>query len=217
MDNYREPGTDNPLSFMLDEALAGTLRGLMVCLPGRIMSFDAETQRAQVQCGIRRLRDGQPITISVIENVPVQFSGDNEWYFWHQITPGETEGLIHFTQRAADTWINSGGVTTPVDFRLFSAKDAFFAPGYRSQPGRIPGFVNDGCGLSNYAGNVRLALTDAGMTVTVGDSVLTITESGMNFDGGSFTHNDTNVGDTHTHPQGNDSDNNSQQDTGGPQ
>jgi hypothetical protein len=202
---------------MLNEAFNGHLRGLMVCMPGRIMAFDPETQRAQVQCGIRRLINGTPVTIPIITGVPVQFGGDNEWFFYHQITPGQTEGLIHFSQRAVDTWVNSGGVTTPVDFRMFSAKDAMFSPGYRSEPGAIPGFVNDGCGLSNYAGNVKLQLSESGVTVTVGSSVLTIDENGMNFNGSSFTHNGTNVGDTHVHPQDNDSDNNSQQPTGGPQ
>ncbi|MYL22540.1 phage baseplate assembly protein V [Halomonas alkaliantarctica] len=36
------------------------------------------------------------------------------------------------------------------------------------------------------------------------------------FNGESVTHNGTNIGDTHQHPQGNDSAGNSQQDTGGP-
>lgn len=192
-ENYREPDSESPFTFMLDEALNGQLRGLMVALPGRIMAFDAETQRAQVQCGIRRIVNGVPTTIPVITGVPVQFSGDNAWYFYHQITPGETEGLIHFSQRAADTWINSGGVTTPVDFRMFSAADAFFAPGYRSSPGAIPNFVNEGCGLSNYTGSVKLQLTDGGITATVGDQVLTLDASGLK-------HNGVNIGDTHTHP-----------------
>lgn len=209
-DNYREPDSDNPLTFMLDEAFNGQLRGLMVSLPGRIMAFDPETQRAQVQCGIRQLINGVPTTIAIITGVPVRFSGDNEWYFYHQITPGQTEGLIHFSQRAIDTWMNSGGVQTPVDFRMFSAKDAMFSPGYRSEPGAIPNFVNDGCGLSNYTGLVRLQLTNNGVTITAGDQVLTLNADGLQ-------HNGTNVGDTHVHPQANDSGGNSEEDTGGPQ
>lgn len=202
---------------MLEEALNGQLRGLMVSLPGRIMAFDTATQRAQVQCGIRRIINGTPATIPVITGVPVQFSGDNEWYFYHQITPGETEGLVHFSQRAIDTWMNSGGVQTPVDFRMFSAKDAMFSPGYRSEPGAIPNFINNGCGLSNYTGSVKLQLTNDSITATVGSTVLTLDENGFNVNGTSFTHNGTNVGDTHVHPQANDSGGNSEQDTGGPQ
>ena len=116
-----------------------------------------------------------------------------------------------------ETWINSGGVTTPVDFRMFNASDAFFAPGYRSGPGAIPNFVNDGCGLSNYTGSVKLQLTDSGITATVGSTVLTLDESGFNVNGTNFTHNGTNVGDTHVHPQANDSGGDSEQPTGGPQ
>lgn len=207
-DNYRVPGEDNPLGFMLNEAFEGVLRGLMVCLPGRVMAFDPETQQAQVQCGIRQIINDQPTTMPVIENVPVQFAGDSQWYFWHQITPGETEGLIHFSQRAVETWINSGGVTTPVDFRMFNAADAFFAPGFRSEPGAIPSFTNDGCGMSSYDGSTSVHLTSGHIEMSA-DSV--------NISSSTLTHNGTNVGDTHIHPQPADSDGNSQEDTGPPQ
>lgn len=208
--DYRRASPDNPFSYMLGESFDGVLRGLMVCLPGRIMAFDEATQRAQVQCGIRRLVDGQPTTIPVIQNVTVCFPGNNGWYLWHEITPGSTEGLVHFSQRAVDTWINSGGVTTPVDFRMFSEQDAFFAPGFRSQPGAIPGFVNDGMGMSSYDGSTRVSLTSGEVKLEAGGQTLTL-------NGGGLKHNGTDVGDTHTHPQGDDSDGNSQQNTEPPQ
>ena len=236
MSQFREPGSENPFTFMLDEAFTGLLRSLMICLPGRIVGFDPATQRAQVECGVQRLVNGQRgITIPVIENVPVQFAGDSEWYHFHQITPGQTEGLIHFTQRAADVWINQGGPSAPTDFRLFDAKDAFFSPGYRSGPRAIPSFPNDGAGISNYAGDVRIHAQDGIITMTAGGSTITIDASGVTIGGAQITNNGnttingnigvtgtmqndgTNVGRTHTHPQGNDSAGDSQQNTGRPQ
>jgi len=221
---------------MLDEAFTGLLRSLMICLPGRITAFDPEQQRAQVECGIRRLVGGTTAeTIPPIQNVPVQFSGDSEWYHFHQITPGETEGLIYFTQRAADSWLNQGGPVAPTDFRMFDAKDAFFAPGFRSAPKAIPGFPNDGAGISNYAGNTRIHAQDGIITMTAGGSTITIDSSGVTIDGqqitnngnttvngnlgtvGTMENNGTNVGSTHTHPQGPDSAGNTQQNTGTPQ
>lgn len=214
--DYHEPGGENPLTYLLEQALNTSLRGLMVSLPGRVVAFDANTQRAQIECGLNRIINGEPQEIPVIINVPVQFSGDSEWYFYHQITPNETEGLVHFSQRAAETWKQQGGKTTPVDFRMFSPQDAFFAPGFRSDPGVIPNFDNDGCGMGNYSGSVRLALKSSGITAAVDGTLLTLSASGFNYDGPTFTHNGTNVGDTHVHSQGNDSAGNGQQDTDGP-
>lgn len=143
-------GRQNPLTNMLTEAIAGALRQAMFCLPGRIVAFDPATQLAQVECGIQRIVKGNPRTIATISSVPVHFAGDGQWYFWHQITPGKTEGLIHFSQRAIDTWIDQGGPVAPHENRVLSVDDAFFVPGVRSRPGAIPNFKNDGAGLGNY-------------------------------------------------------------------
>lgn len=190
---------DSPLSDMLREALSSALRQLMIGLPGRVVSFNPDRQRAQIQLGIRRVLDGQPITLPIIGDVPVQFSGNDQWYAWHEVTVG-TEGFIHFSQRAIDTWLSQGGPATPSDFRMFAAEDAFFSPGYRSNPGVIPGFVNEGCGLSSYDGSTRIHLTNGAIVITAGGSTIAIDGSGVSINGQSLTHNGTNVGDTHRHP-----------------
>ncbi len=156
------PGDQNPFTFMLEQALDSLLRQAMFTLPGRVTAFDPATQLASVECGIQRVVNGRGMTIPVIENVPVCFAGDNQWYFFHQITPGETEGLIHFSQRAIDTWIDQGGPVAPHDLRILSEKDAFFVPGVRSQPGAIPNFKNDGAGLSDYDGTNYLHFKASG-------------------------------------------------------
>lgn len=203
-----KPGSQNPLTMMMREAFDSLLRTMMVCLPGKVLSFNPDDQTAQVECGIQRVISGRGVTIPVIENVPVQFSGDGQWYFWHQVKPG-TEGLIHFSQRAIDTWLDHGGPAKPHDTRMFSAEDAFFVPGLRSRQGVIPGFDNSGVGLSSYDGATRVHLTDGAITLSAGGQTLTLDSSGLH-------HNNTNVGDTHTHPQDVDSGGDSQQDTGTP-
>jgi hypothetical protein len=164
-DRSDRPGTKNPLTYAMQQAFESMMRSMMVCLPGRVMSFNADDQTAQIQCGIQRIIDGQPVDIPVIENVPVQFPGNDKWYLWHEITKG-TEGLIHFSQRAIDLWIERGGSVKPQDTRMFSAEDAFFVPGVRPRPKRITGFQNSGAGISNYAGTTRIHLTDDKITMT---------------------------------------------------
>jgi len=173
-----EPGDLNPFTFMLEQALDSMLRQAMFTLPGRVMAFDPETQLASVECGVQRVVSGKGRTIPVVENVPVHFPGDNGWYFFHQITPEKTEGLIHFSQRAIDTWIDQGGPVAPHDLRLLSEKDAFFVPGVRSQPNKIPDLPTDGAGVSSYDGSTRLHLRESGdVTVLAGNSVAVGTES----------------------------------------
>ncbi len=159
------PGRKNPFTPMLRVAIDQALRQAMFCLPGRITAFDPATQLAQVECGIQRVVDGRGETIPVIGNVPVQFAGDNEWYLYHQITPGKTEGLIHFSQRAIDTWLDQGGPVAPHELRILSEEDAFFVPGLRSKPGAIPNLPTTGAGITNYDGTVAIRLEDGRVVI----------------------------------------------------
>lgn len=206
----QETGRDNPLTTLLDDAFNSFSRGLMVCLPGRITTFDSATQRAQVELGVRPVVNGEPMEALTADNVPVQFAGDSQWYHWHQITPGETEGIIVFSQRNMEAWKQQGGPAIPTDRRTFSGADAMFIPGIRSAPNAIPSLQTSGAGISNYAGDVSITLDDGAITLVAGGQTLTLDSSGLK-------HNGTNVGDTHVHPQGNDSGGNTEQDTGGPQ
>lgn len=197
----------NPFTPLIKDAIHTSLRNLMVCLPGKVIAFDPSTQMAQVECGIQKRINGVFRTIPVIDSVRVQFAGDSEWYFWHEVKPG-TEGLIHFSQRAVDTWNDQGGPVAPHELRMFSAEDAYFVPGIRSTPRIIPGFVNEGVGMSSYDGATRIHLAPGSIT-------LTATNVAINSQ--TLTHNGTNVGDTHVHPQSPDSAGNSQQNTEPPQ
>ncbi len=156
------PSSRSPLTHMLSEVLDAWMRQAMFTLPGRVLDFNPETQLAKVEAGIERVVNGQGITIPPIENIPVCFPGDGKYYFWHQITNGETEGLLHFNQRAIDTWIERGGPVAPHETRILSEEDCFFEPGYRSKPGAIPNFKNDGAGISNYAGDQYIHLKSNG-------------------------------------------------------
>lgn len=161
------PGEQNPLTYLLREAFDSLVRQMMVCLPGKVLTFNPDDQTAQVECGIQRLVNGRGVTIPPIERVPVHFPGNGQWYVWHEITPG-TEGLIHFSQRAIDTWLEQGGPVAPHDTRMFAAADAFFVPGVRSRPGKIPGFKNEGVGLSDYAGETFIHLTPGAIAIKTG-------------------------------------------------
>ncbi|BDD51997.1 Gp138 family membrane-puncturing spike protein [Phytobacter diazotrophicus] len=180
--------SSNPLFAALQAAGRDAIGGLMVGMPGHIVVFDNQTQRAQVQCGIqRRLSDGTHQTIPVLINVPVKFSGSSEWAVFHEL-PAGTEGYIHFSQRSVDAWLDMGGPAPPVSPSMFNASDAFFSPGYRSAKTAIPNLPASGVGMSNLDGSVRIHLTHDGIVLSVGNSTLSLTESGMTYSGPRFTN-----------------------------
>ncbi|MGM3159954.1 Gp138 family membrane-puncturing spike protein [Dickeya undicola] len=182
----------NPLFHAFNAASEALISGLMIGMPGHIVAYNPDTNRAQVQCAIQRKTPGGAYeSLPVLINVPVQLTGSGGWTVFHELPDG-TEGYVHFSQSAVDSWLDAGGEVAPPDNRMFSASDAFFAPGYRSLKTAIPGLPVTGIGMSNRDGSMRIHLTNSGVTITAGGSVLSLTPSGL-------THNGINIGATHVH------------------
>ena len=107
-------------------------------MPGVIVSYNAATMTAVVQPalqGVRTMMDGtrQPVTISPIADVPVQFPGGGGHIFTFPVAPGD-ECLIIFSERSIDNWHQHGGTQQPSDWRMHDINDAFVLVGTRAQP-----------------------------------------------------------------------------------
>lgn len=190
---------DNPYITLLNNMRENLMRGVMVGLPGHIVAYDDSLQRAVVECGIQRhIGNGEYKTLPKISHVPVQFAGTAEWTIFHEL-PAGTEGFVHFSQRAVDYWLEQGGPVQPLDARMFSANDAFFAPGYRSMKTVIPGLPSEGIGMSNRAGDVLLHLSAGKALLSAGDSSFTVTPDAVDIRSPKLTHNGVNIGATHQH------------------
>jgi hypothetical protein len=128
------------------------MKGVCTCIPGHVLTFDPDLQRAQIQTGIQVVTtDGVTIDPPPIVDVPVLFPGGTQYAIIHQIDPGD-EGLILFSQRCIDAWKQTGGVATNPLARFHSAHDAVFIPGFRPLATRIAGFANDGVRLQSRDG-----------------------------------------------------------------
>lgn len=137
------------------------MKGVYTSTPGHILAFDPATQLAQVQIGILRVdMSGAEFTPPPIIEVPVCFPGD-DFVLEYQIEPG-CEGIIHFSQRCIDGWINTGGVAANPLGRFHDMQDAMFVPGIRSLPNVIPAFTNNGIRLRNRDGTNRMGMTNDG-------------------------------------------------------
>jgi hypothetical protein len=158
-------------------AAKSNFRELMkrVCtsVPGHILTFDVDKQLAQVRVGILRVDlDGATFAIAPIIEVPVCFPGD-DFVLEHQISGG-CEGMIHFSQRCVDGWLQTGGIAENPIGRFHDMQDAFFEPGYRSIPNAIEGFKNDGMRMRNKAGDQFVWLK--------GDGTISADNSKVKFD-----------------------------------
>lgn len=152
-------------------------------IPGHFLSFDPETQLAQVQIGIVRIdSNGSTFEPSPLIECPVAFLGGSEFFIEHQIDPGD-ECLVIFSQRCIDGWVNTGGVANNPIMRFHDFSDAAILPGLRSQPNKITNFNNDGVRLRNKAGDKYIWLKK--------DGTADITVDTLNINGNIVHNGDT--------------------------
>jgi hypothetical protein len=176
-----------PEQTQLTELFKRSFREMMkdvgTSIVGHVLAFDSDTQLAQVQIGIERIDiDGKTFTPPPLIEVPVYFAG-GDFLVEHQVYTG-TEGMILFSQRCIDAWVNEGGVAKNPILRFHDFSDAVFFCGVRSQPNKIEGFANDGIRLRNKDASSYVWLKSDGTIEIQGTSV---TINGIDFS-------------THTHP-----------------
>lgn len=138
------------------EALSATIseymKGVYTAIPAHVVTFDPNTQTAQIELGIQRVNlDGSTETPPPITDVPVLFNGCG-FVAEFQIDSG-CEGLAVFSQRCIDGWLNQGGCAPNPLARFHAMEDAFFIAGFRPISGVVSGFSNNGIKLRNQSGN----------------------------------------------------------------
>lgn len=159
------------------------MKNVGTSIPGHVLAFNSDNQTAQVQIGIKRVESGgKQVNIPPVINVPMFIYG-GQFSVEIQIEKGD-EGLIIFSQRCIDDWLNSGGVANNPALRFHDFTDAFFIPGFRSNPNALEDFSNDGIRMRNKTGSQYIWLKSNG------DIALK---------GGELTHNGVNIGSTHRH------------------
>lgn len=142
--------TTRTLTNLMKRSFSEMMKDVATSTPGHILSFNPSTQLAQVQIGIKRLDvNGDQFVPPPLIECPVYFAGGS-YCLEHQIDPGD-EGVILFSQRFIDTWVNSGGVANLDMLRFHDFSDAYFLPGLRSQPNKLAPFVNNGIRLRDKA------------------------------------------------------------------
>ncbi|WP_148053521.1 Gp138 family membrane-puncturing spike protein [Pseudomonas brassicacearum] len=201
----------DPLSSRTQAEYSKMLRGIFgeylkdnmrTSVPGHVLSFDPDTQMAEVQIGLMledRLGAQQPRR--PIIHVPVQFWGAAGGTLECRVA-NNTEGVLFFSQECIDSWVDQGGVAVKSEPRRFSINDAYFIPGVRSIPGAITDFSNDGIRLRSNDGSAYFWIHD-NKSLEIGGVSLNVT-CPANFEQAVTTmttiHNQgVNIGKAHTH------------------
>lgn len=151
----------SPLTRPIQIGVDSYLKTKFFCIPGHVVDFNESDQTATLQIGIQKTTElGDFVDHPEIIVCPVGFAGDDV-VFGHKISQG-TEGLIYFSQRGVDNWMNSGGIVPPMTMRKFDISDAFFDPRFRSIPNVIQGFKNDGAWMATKDGSSYFHLKSDG-------------------------------------------------------
>lgn len=137
-------------------AMEAKLATVNVALPGRVESYNASTQRADIRPVIRRAvptpeEDYILEDLPVIPNVRVIHPGGEDWAIHVPIKEGDTVELI-FQQWDPSEWMRTGEVSEPADKRRFSLSHAVALPGFRKADQTIPGAVADAITITHKDG-----------------------------------------------------------------
>ena len=94
---------------------------LHCALPGKVISFDAETQTAEIQPAVRLGSLTYPPLSGVPVFMPVSF----------EVNPGDA-CLVVFADIDIDAWLASGEAEEPLSARRHSLSDGFAFVGFRA-------------------------------------------------------------------------------------
>lgn len=118
---------------IIDRAFAKMASAMRVALPGRIESYDAATQKANVQPLIMEshvddVGDRVSELPPVVTDVPIMFPGSGSYRTTWPVAVGDTVLLV-FSSSSLDRWLVRGGEVDPEDDRHHNISDAVAIPG----------------------------------------------------------------------------------------
>lgn len=172
----------------------------------------------------RVYEDGSVLDPSIILDVPVVFPSAAGGILSFPINAGDTVLLV-FSMRSIDEWVNGeGGQTTPSNNRHHHLSDAIAIPGLYTKNNNLSPNLNDvelkfnglSVRLEKESGDIVMQNPTHSFSLKADGSVLHSSGARITPNGDFVTASGISL-DGHTHPQGPDSDGNTEQDTGPPQ
>lgn len=199
--------------FMKSQQMAS--RSINICLPGRILSYDAGSQKASIQPVLgRKLRDGREEKLPVLSDVPVVWPRSGGAHITLPVSAGDG-CLVIFCDRSLDEFKSEGGEVFPDDPRAHDLSDAVAIMGF----GPFSSLGGSSSAIEIKMGGTTFTLDDG--NVSIDAPAVTIKAPSTSIEGnvavkGNFTvegggggevnitsdtlkHNGINIGNTHKH------------------
>lgn len=181
------------MSDLIRTTIDTMLMDLNVCLPAKVVKYNAATQMADVlPMLLVEFLDGTILPMPVIPSVPVVHPKANQGstYIHVPITVGDNVILI-FSQRSLDNWKTQGGPSNPSDPRKHHLTDAFAIPGGSALPESFKPKDPTAVEIANIAGFFQVkpsgiinigaaAPTDSAALASRVESRLSTLETGLN-------------------------------------
>lgn len=168
---------------------------------GEIVSFNSQTQTAEVQIKMQRTVKGEIKDYPVLIDCPCIVLGGGEGRVTFPISAGDS-CLVIFNDKDIDNWYAGGQKMPPRSQRLHSFSDAFALVGIHNKLNQISDYLADGTELKYKGSSIKVQ--DGKVIISNGSATVTMDSSNVSIIGnvsitGTFMVNGKNVGDTHTH------------------
>ena len=223
-DQSRDPANDDTMTGLFREVLRKFTQTHDDLLPAQIVNYDRTNNRATVQILIQLVDvNGNRLNRAQLSGIPVLLLGGGDFFMSWNLPPGSL-GWIKANDRDTSLFLETYTARQPNTRRMHTFEDAVFIPDLMTSY-TIAEEDAQAVTIQNRTGNVRISLNSQRVKITapdieiVGPTKITgqTTIDGNVSTTGTLENNGVNVGSTHTHAQGNDSDNNRQEDTDPPQ
>lgn len=139
-----EPVVDPTLPEAILAAIEAQMVEMHVSFPGRVQSFTASRQRADIQPLVKREyanEDGSRAVelMPVLADVPVRFDGSGDYGMTYPLAVGDTV-LVICCSCSIDQWLTNGGIVDPQCDRHHNISDAIAFAGLRDNKSAIANF-----------------------------------------------------------------------------
>lgn len=171
-----DPSNEDSLQGVFDTVLRKFLQQTDDMLPARVISYDRDTNRAQVQPMVAMLTTaGEQVARAQIASVPVLLLGGGGHMLSFNLKPGDF-GWVKANDRDISMFLQSWSGGPPNTRRMHTFEDALFIPdAMRSYT--INGEDDEAVVLQTLDGNIRISLNDTRVKVTAGANDIEINET----------------------------------------
>ena len=169
----RDPANDDSIVGMLRQVLDKTAQNTDDMLPARVIAFNRETNRVQVQPMIHVVTtNGENVPRAQIIDIPVVQIGGGGFVLLFPLKTGDF-GWIKANDRDISLFLQSWQESPPNTFRKHSFSDAVFIPDVM-RGWTLTGEDADRAVLQSLDGNTRISIGADDIILTAGAASLTI-------------------------------------------